>query len=83
MLWMSEMTATRKPMRIGGPGAGAFQTFRRITLPAIKWGVVYGVVLSLARSLGEFGAVKEDLCAVIDPEQHDEECSSRFIGGDD
>jgi sulfate/thiosulfate transport system permease protein len=39
-------------------GAGAFQTFRRITLPAIKWGVVYGVVLSLARSLGEFGAVK-------------------------
>jgi sulfate transport system permease protein len=39
-------------------GAGPFQTFRRITLPAIKWGVVYGVVLSLARSLGEFGAVK-------------------------
>jgi len=39
-------------------GDGAFQTFRRITLPAIKWGVVYGVVLSLARSLGEFGAVK-------------------------
>jgi len=39
-------------------GANAVQTFRRITLPAIKWGVVYGVVLSLARSLGEFGAVK-------------------------
>ena len=39
-------------------GANALQTFRRITLPAIKWGVVYGVVLSLARSLGEFGAVK-------------------------
>lgn len=39
-------------------GAGPVQTFRRITLPAIKWGVVYGVVLSLARSLGEFGAVK-------------------------
>ena len=34
------------------------QTFRRITLPSIKWAVVYGVVLSLARSLGEFGAVK-------------------------
>ena len=34
------------------------QTFRRITLPAIKWAIVYGVVLSLARSLGEFGAVK-------------------------
>lgn len=39
-------------------GAGAWQTFRRITLPTIRWGVVYGVVLSLARSLGEFGAVK-------------------------
>ena len=39
-------------------GANAFQTLRRITLPGIKWAVVYGVVLSLARSLGEFGAVK-------------------------
>jgi sulfate transport system permease protein len=39
-------------------GANAVQTFRRITLPSIKWAVVYGVVLSLARSLGEFGAVK-------------------------
>lgn len=39
-------------------GASSLQTFRRITLPSIKWAVVYGVVLSLARSLGEFGAVK-------------------------
>ena len=39
-------------------GASGLQTFARITLPAIKWGLVYGVVLSLARSLGEFGAVK-------------------------
>jgi sulfate/thiosulfate transport system permease protein len=39
-------------------GANAFQTLRRITLPAIKWAIVYGVVLSLARSLGEFGALK-------------------------
>ena len=39
-------------------GANAFQTLRRITLPAVKWAVVYGVVLSLARSLGEFGALK-------------------------
>lgn len=39
-------------------GASGWQTFRRITLPSIKWAVVYGVVLSLARSLGEFGAVK-------------------------
>jgi sulfate transport system permease protein len=39
-------------------GASGLQTFARITLPAIKWGLLYGVVLSLARSLGEFGAVK-------------------------
>jgi sulfate transport system permease protein len=39
-------------------GANWGQTFRRITLPGIKWAVVYGVVLSLARSIGEFGAVK-------------------------
>ncbi len=39
-------------------GASGWQTFRRITLPSIKWAVVYGVVLSLARSLGEYGAVK-------------------------
>jgi sulfate transport system permease protein len=38
-------------------GAGAWQTFRRVTLPAIRWGVVYGVVLTTARALGEFGAV--------------------------
>ena len=39
-------------------GAGGLQTFWRITLPAIRWAIVYGVVLTLARSLGEFGAVK-------------------------
>jgi sulfate/thiosulfate transport system permease protein len=39
-------------------GASGLQTFVRVTLPAIKWGVIYGVVLCLARSLGEFGAVK-------------------------
>lgn len=39
-------------------GANAAQRFWRITLPSIKWGIVYGVVLTLARSLGEFGAVK-------------------------
>ena len=38
-------------------GANGWQTFRRITLPAIRWGVTYGVVLSVARVLGEFGAV--------------------------
>jgi sulfate/thiosulfate transport system permease protein len=39
-------------------GASSWQTFGQITLPAIKWALLYGVVLSLARSLGEFGAVK-------------------------
>lgn len=38
-------------------GASRWQAFRRITLPAIRWGVAYGVVLSVARAIGEFGAV--------------------------
>jgi sulfate transport system permease protein len=38
-------------------GAGSWQTFRRITLPAIRGALAYGVVLALARSLGEYGAI--------------------------
>ena len=38
-------------------GASPWQVFRRITLPSIRWAVGYGVVLTSARSLGEFGAV--------------------------
>jgi sulfate transport system permease protein len=38
-------------------GASGWQTFRRITLPSIRWAVVYGVVLTTARCLGEYGAV--------------------------
>ncbi|MBL8258574.1 MAG: sulfate ABC transporter permease subunit CysW [Candidatus Competibacteraceae bacterium] len=38
-------------------GAGGWVTFWRITLPNIKWGLLYGVVLCTARALGEFGAV--------------------------
>ena len=38
-------------------GASQWQTFWRITLPAIRWGVAYGVVLTTARAIGEFGAV--------------------------
>ncbi|MES1193281.1 MAG: ABC transporter permease subunit, partial [Solirubrobacterales bacterium] len=38
-------------------GASRWQTFLRVTLPAIRWGVAYGVVLSVARAIGEFGAV--------------------------
>jgi sulfate transport system permease protein len=38
-------------------GASTWQAFWRITLPAIRWGLTYGVVLTVARALGEFGAV--------------------------
>lgn len=38
-------------------GASSWQTFRRVTLPSIQWGVAYGVVLTTARALGEIGAV--------------------------
>ena len=38
-------------------GASAWQTFWRITLPSIRWGLTYGIVLTVARALGEFGAV--------------------------
>jgi len=38
-------------------GAGAWTMFRRITLPNIKWGLLYGVLLCSARAMGEFGAV--------------------------
>jgi sulfate/thiosulfate transport system permease protein len=38
-------------------GSGWWQTFWRITLPSIRWGLTYGIVLTTARTLGEFGAV--------------------------
>ena len=38
-------------------GANRWQIFRRITLPSIRWGLSYGIVLTVARALGEFGAV--------------------------
>ncbi len=38
-------------------GAGGWQTFFRITLPNIRWGLLYGVILCTARAVGEFGAV--------------------------
>jgi sulfate transport system permease protein len=38
-------------------GANAFQILRRITLPTIRWGLTYGIILATARALGEFGAV--------------------------
>jgi len=38
-------------------GAGPWMTFFRVTLPKIRWGVIYGVILCNARAMGEFGAV--------------------------
>jgi sulfate/thiosulfate transport system permease protein len=38
-------------------GAGAWMTFFRVTLPKVRWGLVYGVILCNARAMGEFGAV--------------------------
>jgi sulfate/thiosulfate transport system permease protein len=38
-------------------GASHWRTFWRVTLPAIRWGVIYGIILTTARALGEYGAV--------------------------
>lgn len=38
-------------------GAGAWRTFIKITWPGIRWGVLYGLILTIARSLGEFGSI--------------------------
>jgi sulfate transport system permease protein len=38
-------------------GAGGWQTFFRVTLPNIRWGLIYGIILCSARAIGEFGAV--------------------------
>jgi len=38
-------------------GARAWQVLRRITLPNVKWGLLYGIILCNARAMGEFGAV--------------------------
>lgn len=38
-------------------GANGWQVFRRVTLPSVRWGLAYGVTLTIARAMGEFGAV--------------------------
>jgi sulfate/thiosulfate transport system permease protein len=53
-----EEAGTEQDQAAQSLGANAAQRFLRITLPTIKWALAYGVVLSLARSLGEFGAVR-------------------------
>ncbi|MCX6929609.1 MAG: ABC transporter permease subunit, partial [Verrucomicrobia bacterium] len=38
-------------------GANGWQTFWHVTLPSVKWGLIYGIILCNARAMGEFGAV--------------------------
>src|SRR5688500_963020 len=52
-----EATGTEQEEAARVLGAGGFQTFVRITLPNIKWGLLYGTILCNARAMGEFGAV--------------------------
>jgi sulfate/thiosulfate transport system permease protein len=54
---LMEATGTEEEEAARVLGAGGLRTFFRVTLPNIKWGVVYGVILCTARAIGEFGAV--------------------------
>ena len=51
-------------------GAGSWTMFRRVTLPNIKWGLLYGVLLCAARAMGEFGAVSVVSGPHPRPDQH-------------
>ncbi len=48
---------TRQEKAAATLGASSWQTFWRVTLPALRWGLIYGITLTFARALGEFGAV--------------------------
>jgi sulfate transport system permease protein len=48
---------TRQEQAAATLGANSWQTFWRVTFPALRWGLIYGVTLTFARALGEFGAV--------------------------
>src|SRR5260370_15321183 len=46
-------------------GANGWQTFWHVTLPSVKWGLIYGIILCNARAMGEFGAVSVVLGHII------------------
>jgi len=48
---------TRQEKAAATLGASGWQTFWRVTFPALRWGMIYGITLTFARALGEFGAV--------------------------
>jgi sulfate transport system permease protein len=48
---------TRQEQAAATLGANGWQTFWRVTFPALRWGLIYGITLTFARALGEFGAV--------------------------
>ena len=48
---------TRQEKAAATLGASGWQTFWRVTFPALRWGLIYGITLTFARALGEFGAV--------------------------
>ncbi len=67
-------------------GASRWQTFWKVTLPSIKWGLAYGVTLTTARSIGEFGAVLVVSGSIINKTQtatlliHQEFTDFNYIG---
>jgi len=54
---LMQAQGTEEELAARSLGAGGWQIFRRVTLPNIKWGLLYGVILCNARAMGEFGAV--------------------------
>ncbi|MFC1501931.1 sulfate ABC transporter permease [bacterium] len=67
-------------------GASKWQTFWKVTLPSIKWGLIYGITLTIARSIGEFGAVLVVSGSIIKKTQtttlhiHQEFTDFNFVG---
>ena len=67
-------------------GASQWQTFWKVTLPSIKWGLAYGITLTIARSIGEFGAVLVVSGSIINKTQtatlriHDQFTDFNFAG---